>query len=267
MSNSVYHEGQDNIVRASVNYSMFKFDPRNRPIDPDKLEKLYASVVKVNLLREFPIVVTPDFHVTDGQHRLKVAEALGVPIYYIVSERATIEHITMTTDAVSKWRDKHYLHRWCVEGKADYLRLHDFLNRYSFLTISMGMNLCHYGDRRDMNEGFRHGHYKCNDLDYAVSVANALLDWSKHVKFWKDTRFVYAISNLMGNARYDHARMMAKMEYLSTRMVKCADVESYIAMMNPIYNHRVRRENWTELRKLNSADADWRPDRRHKRAA
>lgn len=267
MSTSFYHDSQDNVVRSSQNYSMFKFDQRNRPIDQDKLEKLYDSVAKVNLLREFPIVVTPDFAVTDGQHRLKVAEALGVPVFYIVSDKATIEHITMTTDAVSKWSGEDYLHRWCAEGNVNYLALREFWKANEFLTLGAAVNLCHYGDRKASHVAFRHGQYQCNDLHYAQQVASSLRDWSKHVKFWKHTAFVFAIANLTGNANYDHKRMMSKMEYLSTRMVKCSDTESYIAMMNPIYNHRVRREGWTELRKINSSEPDWRPDRRMKKAA
>ena len=285
MSNSLYHTSQDNtvqrgynapginqssqdsVIRSTTNYNIFKLDPRNRPINSDKLEKLYDSVAKVNLLREFPIVVTPDLYVMDGQHRLKVAEALGVSIYYIVSTKATIEHITMTTDAVSKWSTENYLHRWCVEGKLDYLMLREFWKSNDFLTLNTSMNLCHYGDRYGMNAGFRQGEYKCNDLPFAREVANALREWSKHVKFWKEVSFINAVTNLTGNVKYNHKQMMAKMEYLSTKMVKCTDTESYIAMMNPLYNHRVRRENWTELRKLNSNESDWRPDRRMKKAA
>lgn len=268
MSNPLYHAGQEIVVRGTSNYGMFKFDPRNRPVSNDKLEKLYDSVAKVNLLREFPIVVTPDFYVMDGQHRLKVAEALSVPVYYIVSDKATIEYITMTTDAVSKWDNENYLHRWCAEGKKDYLDLQAFwlenrsMKGKKFLSLALCAELCHYGDMKRMKDCFRHGGYVCNDLPYAESVVKALKDWSMHIDFYHHICFVYAIRNLMANSDYDHLKMMHKLEYLSTKMVRCTDVESYIALIDSLYNWGVQQKNRVELRKIYSGDPKYRRDKK-----
>ncbi len=272
-TNQVYHDSQHHLVLSTQNYEKFKFDPRNRPIDQDRLAVLYDSVAKKNLLHLFPIIVTPDWVVFDGQHRLKVAEALGAPIYYMFDKDVSIEYIVMTTDAVTKWTNENYLHRWCAEGKADYLELQKFwfTNRSyksrTFLTLGHSTNLCYFGDRNGMNLDFRNGKYTCNDMLFAESVAQALKDWSIYVDFYNQTAFIYAISNLMANAEYDHQRMMDKMQYLSTRIVKCADTASYIAMMNPVYNHKVIEKNRVTLRKLNSSDRNWRTDRRRPLAA
>lgn len=270
---SVYHAGQDVVVHSTRDYHKFSFDPRNRPVEQDRLEKLYDSIQVVNMLHVFPIVVDSNFVVYDGQHRLKVAETMGVPIYYIFDDKVSIEHITMTTDAVSKWDNRDYLHRWCVEGKPDYLEVQKFwfsnkmLKGKVFLTLNACLNLCHYGDRKAMNNAFRQGAYRCNDLPFAESVTGALRDWSEYVNFFNHTSFVSAIGNLMGNRHYSHTQMMAKMEYTSTKMVKCPDTESYIALIDEIYNYRSHARNRVTLRKLNSGDADYRIDRQRKRAA
>lgn len=268
-----YQTSQDVVVHSTRDYRKFRFDPRNRPVDQDRLEKLYNSVEKVNMLHVFPIVVDSNFTVYDGQHRLKVAEAMQVPVYYIFDDKVSIEHVTMTTDAVSKWDNRDYLHRWCAEGKSDYLELQKFwfankmLKGKVFLTLNACLNLCHYGDRKAMNVDFRQGLYRCNDLPFAESVANALRDWSDHVDFFNHTSFVSAVSNLAGNRHYSHAQMMAKMQYMSTKMVKCPDTESYIALIDEIYNYRSHVRNRVTLRKLASGDSDFRIDRQRKRAA
>lgn len=272
-TNQVYQDCQDVTVHSTRDYAKFSFDPRNRPVNQDQLETLYDSIEKVNLLHVFPIVVDSKFTVYDGQHRLKVAEALGVPVYYIFDDKVSIDHVTMTTDAVAKWEGKDYLHRWCIEGKQDYLDLQKFwfsnkmLKGKPFLSLQASANLCHYGDRKAMNIAFRQGSYKCNDLPFAESVTSALRDWSEHVEFFNHATFINAISNLSGNRHYDHQQMMSKMQYMSTRMVKCPDTASYIALIDEIYNHRVHVRNRVTLRKLGSADADYRIDRHRKRAA
>src|SRR5690606_27164974 len=81
----------ENVILQTTNYGMFKFDPLNRAIRQDKLDRLYDAVQTKNLLHLFPIVVSRNFVVMDGQHRLKTAEAHGVPIYYIVSNQMRIE--------------------------------------------------------------------------------------------------------------------------------------------------------------------------------
>ena len=37
---------------------------------------------------------------------------------------------------------------------------------------------------------------------------------------------------------YKHDQMMQKMEYLSERMVKCTDTESYLRMLERLYNFK-----------------------------
>lgn len=264
-----YHSGQDSVVaRGTTNYDIFRFDPQNRPIDRDHLQKLYDSIVKRNLLREFPILVDENLTVIDGQHRLKAASEIGVPIYYIVSQRISMDDIVMTTDNVSKWKNVDYLHRWCAAGKSDYVQLRAFWHKYKeakekkFLSLNHSMNLCHYGDRLAMNWAFREGKYVCNDMSFAQKTVDALLDYAEHVRFFNDTVFFHTISNLAANAAYDHDRMMRKMKYLSTRLVKCADMDSYMDVISSIYNYKESKDNHVLFYRLNSNDKNWRVERK-----
>jgi hypothetical protein len=268
VSNPVYHNGQADVVaKGTTNYAMFKFSHLNRRIDPNKLEKLYNSVVTKNLLREFPILVDEQFCVIDGQHRLKVAESLGVPVYYIVSKRVTIEDVVMTTANVTKWSNENYLDRWCAEGYQDYIDLRYFWQKYKmvkgkkFLSLGQSMHLCHYGDLPLMNQDFQYGRYKCNDMDFAEKVARMVMDFSEYITFWNDKIFLFAVSNLAGNAVYDHARMMRKMAYMSTKLVKCPDMQSYMDVFTYLYNYQQRGEP-VALRKLGSSDPLWRSDKK-----
>ena len=74
------------IIHSTQNYRQFNFIRENRDVN---FKSLLESVQKKNLLDCHPIICDEDLNVIDGQHRLKVAETLQVPIYYIISKTAT----------------------------------------------------------------------------------------------------------------------------------------------------------------------------------
>lgn len=258
----VYNGGQVHNFRSTCSYSQFKFTKENRPIDQDHLMRLYDAVSEKNLLAEFPILVDKSMSVIDGQHRLKVAESLSVPIYYIVSDRITVDDISVTNANTSHWKPSDYRDRWLAAGKMEYVVLDRFMKKYPFFTLNEAVELCYFGDRNGLKSKFKSGEYKCNDVPYATKVAQALLDFSKFFPHYHDKSFINAVANLMGNRNYDHRIMMARMEYQSTKLVRCADMESYIELLNEIYNYRTPKKNRVTLRKLTSGELDWRPDRK-----
>lgn len=268
MSTQFYQNGQTTLIHSTVNYDQFRFDPRNRPINQDHLERLYDAIEKKNLLKEHPIIVSSDGIVRDGQHRLKVAEALKTPIYYIVSDDVTVDDVPGMNSLNRSWKSEDYLHAYCQEGRRDYLMLNDFwrANR-DIMTLAPAMSLCNYGDKSGLSIRFQSGEYQCNDLEFAKSVVNAVRDFASYFKYYNAVAFINSIANLMGNADYDHERMMMKMKYLSARLVKCPDMDTYIAVINDIYNYKVPDSRRVQLRKLGSGDKKFRQDRKQKKTA
>lgn len=247
----------------TTKYEMFSFDEKNRPIVWNHVEKLKEAIGKKNLLREYPIVVTDDLTVLDGQHRLKAAESLGVPIYYIVSQTATVGDIAATNEAQKSWSLQDYLESYCAQGKPDYLLLRNFWEKYPFFTLETLKQLCCYGDRIQINSEFKLGLYRCNDISFAEKVAKAILDFRNcGIEFYNHRPFTSTVAQLMANADYSHKRMMNKMNYLSRRMVKCPDVSSYIEMINEIYNWNQPKNTKVQLEKLNGNDPRYRVDRK-----
>jgi ParB-like chromosome segregation protein Spo0J len=77
------------------NYRLFERDSgENRPLDIKKHKKLMESMKKYGFLEVFPVVVTRNggdkLIVKDGQHRIAIAEALGLPVYYVEGLRAEV---------------------------------------------------------------------------------------------------------------------------------------------------------------------------------
>ena len=253
MSIQSYNGSQDSNVQSTTDYSVFKFDPRNRVVDTNHVERLYDAISENDLLHAFPVVVDRNMVVLDGQHRIKAAEALGVPVYYIQTGKATIQDIAGTNSTIKRWRKEDQLHYWCTGDHPEYLKLRAFWVRYPWLSLTQAVSLCYKGDAVGLSERFAVGQYTCNNTTEAERVVRMILDFKDAgVDFWSHKSFVSAIANLADNTDYEHAKMMDKLKYLSTKMVKCPDAASYVEMINEIYNYRNQKQ--VILKIINSGD-------------
>lgn len=263
---TVYTNGQDfvvglpeNVILQTANHEIFRLDPSNRKISQDKLDRMYTAIEARNLLHLFPIVVSRDLTVIDGQHRLKVAQALGTPIYYIVSDQMRIEDASLINTNIDRWKAEDWLDHWCSRGMPEYLRLKEFWGRHKWLTLSAARYLCYTGDisgARDdvshLSRRFSDGVYVANNIPAAEGICGMAKDFSTWVPFWKEKPFLSALRNLHSNTDYDHTRMMQKMQYLSSRLVKCATSDDYIAVISAIYNYKVGEKDRVVLTRIGS---------------
>lgn len=247
---------------STTDYSMFKFDDRNRRIQAPHVEQLINQIKEKNLLEAYPILVTSDMLVLDGQHRLRAAESLGVPIYYTVSSTATLDDVPEINVSTLHWSLEDYFRRWVLDGHPEYVKLQKFIDDFPFLSLAQSIELCYFGNRLHVRHLFKIGKYTTNDERWARVVCGYILDFKPYISHWNHRWFVAAISMLAANDNYDHKRMMEKMEYLSTRLIKCPDTETYIFVLNEIYNYRTTKAHRVELRRLNPQEKGYRTDRR-----
>lgn len=253
---------QSTAIEQTKSYQMFKFDKSNRPIDQRHLSKLTEAIRNRNLLKEFPILVTVDYVVIDGQHRLRAAEQLNVPIFYTVTANMTAVDAASVNNVTERWSFADWMHSWIAQGKQEYVKLSEFSRRYPWINISTAVNLVSYGDRAKLTSKFRNGTFACNDLEFAEKVMHCVLDFKPYAAFYQHTAFIGAVACLLEHAAYDHKRMMARLEYASRKMVKCPDVPGYLEMFGEIYNYRTREEFRAEFKVLNAHSLKRDPARR-----
>lgn len=264
MSNQSYTPSQTFVVHSTNAYDKFTFDVANRPINLDHVQRLYNAIQQKNLLHLFPVVVTTTGVIRDGQHRIKAAEALNVPVYFIVSDDMDLTDVPAAAEANRGWKLMDWIHHWINVGNVEYIRLKEFQAKYPWISVPVCVSLCHYGDRAVSAQQFKTGGYKCNDLEFANEVALGVLDFAPYAPFYHHATFIYAVKMLFEHANYDHAKMMEKMGYLSRKIVKCPDTETYLEMFTDIYNHRSRSDNKIRFERLASNSVLRRADRRYR---
>lgn len=251
-------------VRSTTNYGLFNFSPLNRPIDPRHLAKLVVAIQEKNLLRDNPIAVDHNGCVVDGQHRLKAAEQLGVPIYYQFTVDMTIEDAAKINGPVKKWTLKDRLSVQIGAGNPEYIKLNQFCIRYPWLSLAAAIDLTYYGDRVQMD--FATGGYKCNDLEFAEEVIHAVLDFAEYIPYYRETPFVSAVKHLLEHAEYDHRRMVEKLKYNSSMLHKCTNSLDYLKVFEGIYNYKTTEKYRANFERLPSASRRRRADRIRRQA-
>ena len=73
-------------IRMTDQYDRFTLLDFNRDISTSNMRKLMQLTAKKFQMHKFPILVTKDFEIIDGQHRFEACRQLGCPIYYIIDD-------------------------------------------------------------------------------------------------------------------------------------------------------------------------------------
>ena len=161
------------MIDKTLDYSMFKKHPRNRPIDEANIRKIMHSIGRENLLKRRPIEVNENFEVMDGQHRLEVANRLGLEVYYEIKEDMLAHHICLLNDNQKGWNKDDYLHYQASGGNENYIQLQSFINHHKFpLTralIALGL-----GGGGGNTQRFIDGHFLFPSSEEMIEVTDIL---------------------------------------------------------------------------------------------
>jgi hypothetical protein len=95
------------------------------------LEALVAAIQKKNLLPFHPIIVDKDMRIIEGQHRLKAAEKLNIPIYYIINESSDDADIILLNTTRRNWKIENYCNFYIESGNKNYKQAKEYSELYN----------------------------------------------------------------------------------------------------------------------------------------
>ena len=232
-------------VYVSTDLDKFTFIDGNREVKMDGKFKWLEHCVKTsNFLEVMPIVVNKKFQVTDGQRRLTVARLLKRPIYYIVSELITKHNLMDANIGGDNWSVHDYIHYYAIKGKEDYQLLQMFLAKYGVApqTALMFANFAADSGGRQ-NAALKSGDFKYTDYKKSEKAIEKIFEFREFVDFYKKRHFIQAMINIMKNKHYSHPRMLQKFRRYGSKMVNCADTETFTKHIEDFYNRGLKLEN------------------------
>ena len=222
-------------------YDKFKMHPANRNIDPSHLNTLLKSIKRHNLLHENPIKVKDEddgtYTILDGQHRFASANILNTKIYYIITEDMDISDVP-SYQTSKKWTYDDFLKHYCYYDLQDYKIYAGYQKQSGWSHNCLMMLLA--GHSKGVMTAFKNGSFKIiRSIEEANDKMNKVNSFSQYFKHYKSRGFVTAMLRIINTVdEYKHDQMMQNMQYLSERLVKCTDTESYLRLLEKLYNYK-----------------------------
>ena len=228
-------------IMTTKNYRLFhRHSDDNRPLDLKKHKKLIESMKRYGFLRCFPIVVYREkkngdrLIVKDGQHRLAIAETLGLPVYWVEEE---IDFDVAFINGTPKgWELRDYAQKYATNGVKAYQEGMDFAEQYG-LPLSMAFALL-AGTTTFTNcyGPFEKGEFKVRDRKWAESVAGVYVPLVQMSPAIKNKRLVEAVMAVCRVPEFDGKRLLAGAERCREKLVPYSTRDAYLDMMEAVYN-------------------------------
>jgi hypothetical protein len=223
----------------TFDYNQFKLMKGNRPTNGAHVLHLKKSFESRQLI--VPVLVNDRMEIIDGQHRVEVCRQLGLPVYFIILENYGIKEVQMLNTNMKNWSIEDYLSCYCNEGIEDYIKYREFRAKFGFdHQVSLAFLM---GNTSKYHQIFNEGNLKIKSYEKAEKGAQMISEFSQFYKGYKRKSFVFAMMVIMKHPDYNHQEMLDKLALQQTKLVDCPSVESYISLLEDIYNyHRAKNK-------------------------
>lgn len=229
-------------MNKTKDYDMFDKVKGNREVNEPHLKRLQESILENNLLFANPIIVSGDYAVIDGQHRLEVARKNNLDIYYIiVPDKEALKVVKKLNTRVKSWSLGNFIDSNIELGIVDYQILKDFSKKYG-ITPSIAADLLQGKTsgytRSHASAELKEGNFKIKGLTGAIKLADALVLVRPYVgNAWKDRAFLKALQlafKVVGSKK-----MVKRLSTSPLKIVRQAGVKEYLRNLEEIYNHHL----------------------------
>lgn len=141
-------------IYVTKDYARFSLSPTNRDICAKHVTRLVRSISERNLLSFNPIIVDKDLCVIDGQHRLKAAEILQIPIYYRIISNASNDCARLMSSNSKTWTLLDTLKYYSQIGAEAYVQWKQLVDDHPLLkTTVLAIACVNSQDRVVFREG------------------------------------------------------------------------------------------------------------------
>jgi len=234
-------------LQKTKKYGMFTNTEDNRTVrlNTASRKRLRKSMQQHGYLPAYPIKccrVNGTLVVQDGQHRLAVAQELGLPVYYVVDD--TQIDIPTIQGTQEKWKPRDYAESYAKRGNRHYQDLLEFADVYEIplgvaRQILGGNNCCKISGSGSSSNSilkFNMGRFEITSRDNAERVVDLYYGLGKLNPKCK-TRFLigalFAFTQIEG---VDDKRLLAHARRKPELICKYGSRDGYLDMLETIYN-------------------------------
>lgn len=239
-------------VNATKDYAIFHRCDDNRPMNLARHKKLADSLKKYGFLKSFPLVCQRDAKgrlvVKDGQHRLAIAQSLGIAVWWIEED---VEFDIATVNCTAKtWVLRDYAERFAQLGNKHYVEGLDFAKAHGIpvgIAFAMLAGTVSFGN---IEVAFTAGDFKVKDRPWADTVAatyGPLVELAPAAKSQVLLLACMAVARVPG---FDPKRMTAGATADPGQLKPFAHRDEFLAVLEELYNHKRSTKNRVPLKFL-----------------
>ncbi len=250
-------------IRFSKDYDEFVFHKANRELRQKKVESLKIAMARMNLLPNAPIICKLKKgnvkEIFDGQHRYQAAKELDIPIAFTLLDdnkeidcKIDMSHVAQFNAEADNWSVEDAIHHYVVMGNPHYIKIMKFIEEYKFHpTLSAVMLSAKTSGATNFKNVFfhsagttlRHGEFKVIDYTMACRIADNIYDFRPYFNKWKNRSFCNAIMHLTIGKKYNHKKMLDKVNKYDGLLRFQATTADFIENIQYVYNYKSAQHN------------------------
>lgn len=226
-----------NEVYSTKDYNKFKFRGDNRIIKESHVRGLVENMRVRGWEPGSYVVINEKGEVIDGQHRVKAATKLGIPIFYTIERKAGFDTIRNLNRNQKNWALTDHIHGYVEENNPHYIKLNNFIKEYPELKVTECMMLCKNSFTSVSREDFESGNFTVKDMVKAREWANNIMSLKPYFKGFNRSIFVRALVKVLSKKEeFKFDRFLHKVTIRPNLIRMCGTVEQYVDMIEEIYN-------------------------------
>lgn len=167
-------------IQTTNIYGLFKLLGGNRPIDYNHVKRLKRSMQAYpHMFASNPIEVNENMYIIDGQHRRQAAQELGLPVYYIVVDGATLEETRVENVTQRRWSLMDFANSFAESGRPSYKVFLKYVKQYPKIAPSILRTYLAGSQKNGIEIDFRNGEFEVGDETAAaknIEKMSAIID-------------------------------------------------------------------------------------------
>lgn len=238
-----------NEIFQTKEYSKFKFRRDNRIVNDNHVKGLIKSMRERGWEPGSYVVINEKGEVIDGQHRVKAAMEINIPINYVIEKRASFETIRNLNRNQKNWAVADHIHGYVSENNLNYVRLNNFIKTYPDLKVTECMMLTQNNFTSISRQEFESGKFTTRDMVKAMSWADNIMSLKPYFEGYNRSIFVRGLVKILSKKpEFKFEEFLHKIQLRPGSIHLCGNVDQYIEMIEDIYNYKRRNNEKLNLR-------------------
>jgi hypothetical protein len=225
-------------IRCTRDYRLFVRSTDNRVTDLKKHRRLKESMEQYGFLPSFPIVCHKNGssirQVKDGQHRLAIAESLGLPVWYVDEE---VDFDVARVNSTAKvWTTQDYALKFSNNGVAAYTEGLEFAKQYKLpvgIAFAMLGGTTHF---KNVDPAYVNGQFKVKDRAWANDVAGIYAPMVEMAPRLRNKAFLSACMAACRVSEFEAKRLLQNASRCREKLVNYSTRDACLSMLEEVYN-------------------------------